>query len=205
MKSVKAARSAAAVVVLAGFLAACASSSDGFVEEGTKDDTLEHNAIKAVMTGLGAVDPNEKPVDVKPRAPLVVPPHRELRNPVAPDSAVAANFPRNPEDIADEQRRQVGEGPGAGGRVMTPEELRRYAIPGAGHRAPADPNPGRALTPEEMAGHGKSMEEAIKRASNPSGRGTLVDPPDDYRKPSPNAPMVAPEEKSSWKPSWWPL
>lgn len=56
-----------------------------------------------------------------------------------------------------------------------------------------------------MAGQARTNAEAIKRAENPGGRRSLVEPPDAYRKPSPNAPLAAPEEKSSWKPSWWPL
>jgi hypothetical protein len=56
-----------------------------------------------------------------------------------------------------------------------------------------------------MAGQAQVNAEAIKRAENPAGRRSLIEPPDAYRKPSPNAPVAAPEQKSSWKPSWWPL
>jgi hypothetical protein len=63
-------------------------------------------------------------------------------------------------------------------------------------------NPGRKLSPDELRGQSAVNADAIKRAENPAGRRTLIEPPDVYRKPSPNAPVAPPEEKSSWKPSW---
>lgn len=207
-KSLKTARSAFAVVILAGLAAGCASSTDGFVEEGSDTGAVDTNAVKAVMTGLGAIDPHEKQIEYRPRAPLVVPPKRELRAPVDPGSTTPASFPRNPEDVAEENRRAALEkdvDPSKSGRIMTPDELARYAIPGAGQGRVYDDNPGRRLSPEVMAGQAQVNAEAIKRAENPTGRRSLIEPPDTYRKPSPNAPVAAPEQKSSWKPSWWPL
>jgi hypothetical protein len=205
MKSKKTALSAAAVVVLGVLLSGCASSTDGFVEEGSQDDTFERNAVKSVMKGLGAIDPDEKPVEAPPRAPLVIPPNRELRTPASPDALTRGDFPRNPEDIAAEERRRVGEGPGNDGKVMTPDQLRKYRMANQGRSWSASDSdkPGRALSPDELKLGGKSMDEAIKRTKNPEGRAGLIQPPDDYRKPSPNAPVAAPEDKkSSW---WWPF
>ena len=207
-KSLKTARSAFAVVILAGLAAGCASSTDGFVEEGSDTGAVDTNAVKAVMAGLGAIDPHEKQIEYRPRAPLVVPPKRELRAPVDPGSTTPASFPRNPEDVAEEHRKAAMENdvdPSKSGRIMTPDELARYAIPGAGQGRVYDDNPGRRLSPEVMAGQAQVNAEAIKRAENPTGRRSLIEPPDTYRKPSPNAPVAAPEQKSSWKPSWWPL
>ena len=206
-KSLKTAPSALAIVILAGLLSGCASSTDGFVEEGSDTGAPDTNLVKGVMTSLGAIDPHEKPIEFRPRAPLVVPPKRDLRAPVDGKSATPASFPRNPEDVAEEQRRAAMETdqPGKDGKIMTPEQLARYAIPGAGKVDRYDPNPGRRLSPDEMKGQGQVNADAIKRAENPTGRRTLIEPPDAYRKPSPNAPVAAPEEKSSWKPGWWPL
>lgn len=198
-------RKAPLLLLLGTLLAGCASSSDGFVEEGKNDDTLEHNAVKSVMQSLGAVDPSERPIEYKPRAPLVVPPNSNLP---APQTAGGNDprFPRNPEDVADEQRRAALKGEtGKDGRIMTPDELAKYSIPGAGKSTRYDPDQGRRLTPDELKGQGRTNEEAIKRAANPSGRASLIEPPDAYRKPSPNAPVAPAEEKSSWKPSWWPM
>lgn len=199
-------RKAPLLLLLGVLLTGCASSSDGFVEEGReKDDTLEQNAVKAVMQGLGAVDPAERPIDYKPRAPLVVPPSSTLPKPQAAEVA-DPRFPRNPEDVADDQRRAAMKGElGKDGRIMTPDELAKYSIPNSGKIDRYDPNPGRRLTPEELQGQSVANAEAVKRAANPTGRKTLIEPPDQYRKPSPNAPVAPAEEKSSWKPSWWPL
>ncbi|NLH82822.1 MAG: hypothetical protein GX458_18545, partial [Phyllobacteriaceae bacterium] len=160
-------RKAPLLLLLGTLLAGCASSSDGFVEEGRNDDTLEHNAVKAVMQGLGAVDPSERPIEYKPRAPLVVPPNSNLPAPQAAGSA-DPRFPRNPEDVADEQRRAAMKGEtGKDGRIMTPDELAKYSIPGAGKNTRYDPDQGRRLTPDELKGQGQSNEEAVKRAANP--------------------------------------
>lgn len=201
----KVARTAGALVILANVLAGCASSTDGFTPEGQEDDPIDTNLMKGVMQGLGAIDPNEKAIDYKPRAPLVVPPNRNL--PPPRDAASAdPRFPRNPEEVADEQRRAAAKGDkGRDGHIMTPEELAKYAMPGAGRIERYDPDPGRRLSPDQLRGQGMSNDEAVKRAANPTGRKTLIEPPDQYRKPSPNAPVAAPEEKSSWKPGWWPL
>lgn len=205
--SVKKTIGAAAIVILCGLTAGCASSTDGFVEEGADKGAPDTNLVKGVMTSLGAVDPHERPIEYQPRAPLVVPPKRDLRPPVDAASATPASFPRNPEDVADEARRAAMENdqPGKDGRIMTPDELARYAIPGSGRNVRFDDNPGRRLSPQEMAGQAEVNAEAIKRAANPTGRRSLIEPPDAYSKPSPNAPVAAPVEKSSWKPSWWPL
>lgn len=206
-KFATAARGASTILMLATLLAGCASSSDGFVDEtSAKDETVEQGIIKGLMQSMGAVDPNEKAIEHKPRAPLVVPPNRQLQPPRDAAAQPSPNFPRNPEDIADEQRRAAaGNEKGRDGKIMTPDELSRYAIPGAGRTDRADPNPGRRLSPDELRGQGQIQENAAKRAANPTGRQSLIEPPDQYRKPSPNAPVAAPEEKSSWKPSWFPF
>jgi hypothetical protein len=200
-------RGASTFLFLAVLLAGCASSTDGFVTEGSdKDETVEQGLIKGVMTSMGAVDPHEKPIETKPRAPLVVPPARTLPTPHDASAAPSPNFPRNPEEVSEEQRRAAANGGvGKDGRIMTPEELSRYAIPGTGKVDRYDPNPGRRMSPDELRGQGVVQGDAIKRAANPAGRTSLTEPPDQYRKPSPNAPVEAPEEKSSWKPGWWPL
>lgn len=209
MMSEKKALGASALLILCGLLAGCASSSDGYVEEGSDTGAPDTNLVKGIMTSMGAIDPHEKRVEYKPRAPLVVPPRRDLRNPQDPNAATPASFPKNPEDQAEEARRaaleaEAGRG-GKDGRVMTPEELSRWAIPGSGRNIAIDTNPGRKLSPEEMSGQSAVQADAVKRAANPTGRRTLTEPPDTYSKPSANAPVAAPEEKSSWKPSWWPI
>ena len=202
-------RATSALLLTAALLAGCSSFSDGYREEGSdKDETVEQGIIKGLMTSVGAIDPNEKPVEAAPRAPLVVPPSRTLPSPKDANALPSPNFPRNPEDVAEDQRRAAaGKERGANGRIMTPEELAKYAMPGAAKPDGRNTNTdmGRRLSPDEMRGQGQIQADAIKRAANPTGRQSLIEPPDQYRKPSPNAPVAAPEEKSSWKPSWFPF
>lgn len=194
-------------LLLATLLSGCASSTDGFVTEGSDDEaTIEQNTVKGIMQSLGAVDPNEKPIEYKPRAPLVVPPNKALP---APRSTASDDprFPRNPEDVAEEQRRAaMKDDKGSNGRIMSPEELARWRMK-SGVETPVGPpvDTGRPLKPDELRGQGQANAEAIKRAANPGARKSLIEPPDQYRKPSPNAPVAAPQEKSSWKPSWLPF
>jgi hypothetical protein len=195
-----------AIVVLALGLSACASSTSGFVDEGTDEDPIDKNLIKGLMASMGAIDPKEKPIEYKPRPPLVVPPKRDLPAPQDPN-AIAGNFPRNQEDVDIALAKEAGKNDPDAGRAWTPDQLARYRIQGAG-RAPQgydERTAGRRLTPEEMAGQFKTSKEALALANNPGPRKNLIEPPVEYRKPSPNAPVEPAAEKSSWKPSWWPL
>lgn len=199
------ARPAALVAVLA--LGACASATNGFVDEGSDDGPADTNLVKGLMTSMGAIDPREKPIEYKPRAPLVVPPKRALPAPQDPDAVLAkSNFPKNPEDVDRELSRSAAKDPESG-KVWTPDQLARYRMSSAGASAPVvQADPSRRLTPEEMAGQFKVNQEAIAR-NKTSGRKDLTELPQEYRTPSPKAPVdpEATAEKSSWKPGWWPL
>ncbi|MEJ1156839.1 hypothetical protein [Prosthecomicrobium sp. N25] len=195
-----------AILVLALGLAGCASSTSGFVDEGQEDEAIDKNLIKGLMSSMGAIDPKERPIEYKPRAPLVVPPKRELPAPQDPN-ALTGNFPRNQEDVDLAMAKAAEKGQPDPGRAWTPDELARYRIEGAGRTRydTDDRAAGRRLTPEEMRGQSVRNQEALALAKNPGPRRSLVEPPVEYRKPSPNAPLEPAEEKSSWKPSWWPL
>lgn len=193
------------VLSVAVALSGCASSTSGFEDE-SNGEPQDTNLVKGMMTSLGAIDPKERPIEYKPRSPLVVPPKRELPAPQDADAALAQrNFPRNQEDIDREMTKRGGNDPDPS-RPWTPDQLARYRMSGQPTRTGSDDNPGRRLTPEEMAGQFKRNQEAIAIASN-NGKKTLTEPPKDYRTPSPKAPVDPEGEKkeSSWKPSWWPL
>jgi hypothetical protein len=194
-----------ALVLACLALAGCASSTSGFEDEGGEDKTVEQGLIKNLMTSMGAIEARERPIEYKPRSPLVVPPKRDLPPPQDPGALTAGNFPKNPEDVDEARLRGAGKDRGAGGRIMTPDEIAEYKMkmPAAPRRVEADSS--RRLTPEEMRGQGKITEEALALAANPGPRRSLTEPPIAYKTPSSKAPMEAPEEKSSWKPSWWPL
>jgi hypothetical protein len=207
IKSDALSRTARRFVPIAAFgvvlgLGGCASGPQ-FEEEGSNDRSLEQNAVKSIMTSLGAIDPHEKPIDYKPRATLVVPPKRDLPSPQS--GTVSGAFPRNPEDVAEERRQEAMKNEKDPSKAWTPDELAKYRIKGAGQaegRPVNDREVGRPLTPDEMRGQSVATAEAIKRAENPGQRQTLIEPPVEYRKPSANAPVELPPEQKS---SWWPF
>lgn len=193
-----------AVLAVSIALAGCTSS--GFVDEGAEDEGLERNLVKGLMTSMGAIDPKEKPIEYKPRAPLVAPPKRDLPPPQDSNRLLTTgNFPRNPEDVDRERAKAAAKEELDANRAWTPEELARYRMQGGGRPTARTEDPGRRLSVEEMRGQGASTREAIALAQNPGPRRSLTEPPTDYLKPSDKAPVEMPEEKSSWKPSWWPL
>lgn len=195
-----------AVLVAALGLAGCASSTSGFVDEGSEDGSPEQNLIKGMMTTMGAIDPKERPIEYKPRAPLVVPPKRTLPAPQDDSALRASNFPRNQEEV-DADIAKLGSGDPDPGKVWTPEQLAKYRLR-TDSRREADlyrPDPTRPLSPDELRGQHALNKQAMEAAAKSQGRSSLIQPPETYRTPSPNAPVVPEEEKSSWKPGWWPL
>ncbi|MDR3375131.1 MAG: hypothetical protein P4L98_15490 [Ancalomicrobiaceae bacterium] len=193
-------------------LAAC--SSTGFVDEDADKQVPEDNLAKNVLIASGAIDdPNARPMQYSPRAPLMVPPKRTLPQPVDADAKLASTkFPVNPEDADLKRRLAVGDDT-VGQRVMTPDEQKKYKnLPTSGPGTPgttiAPSNQHDAslpLKPWEL--DGKAQQQALAEADKTSPRrkqDALITPPEAYRTPSAKAPMQA-EEQSSWKPSWWPF
>jgi hypothetical protein len=193
------------------FLALGACTQGGFVEEGTEAPPGDDNVAKNLLIGMGAIDdPNAKAVKYQPRAPLVVPPKRNLPSPVDPDATAAnSNFPVDQEEQDAKRRRATPDGKFEDGHVMTPAERARYANLPVGD-APArtfnEKDSSKPLTPDQMSG--KEMKDAVaqieqRQKANPQT--SLLTPPADYRTPSSKAPIDPPKEESSWKPGWWPF
>lgn len=194
------------VLVAALGLAGCASSTSGFVDEGSEDEgAIDTNAVKALMTSLGAIDPKERPIEYKPRAPLVVPPKRALPAPQDGTVLASRNFPRNQEDV-DAELSKAGANDPDPGRAWTPEQLAKYRMATPDRRITYDEKAAaRPLTPDELNGQHLRNKQAIEAANNAGTRRSLLQPPSEYRQPSAKAPIDPETEKSSWKPSWWPL
>lgn len=197
----------APVLVAALALGGCASATNGFEDEGANDEPADTNLMKGFMVGLGAIDPEAKPVEYQPRAPLVLPPKRDLPKPQDTTASLGANFPRNPEDLTAEMRRN-GAKNASGEAMMTPDELARYRLntaPATRPNYPAnDKDWGRKLTPAEMAGQFEKSKQALADVEGgPNGkRRYLTDPPDGYKTPSSKAP-IDPETPTSTKSEWW--
>jgi hypothetical protein len=208
-------------------LTACAQS--GFVDEGSEaenaDDGARGGLAKSILISMGAIDdPHQAAIPkYQPRAPLVVPPQRNLPAPVDRDAALESKgFPVDPEVREDRERTarlkgvetaHTGSSNALNG-TLTPDEQAKFKdLPTAG--------PGESLTmtnaeqrqsslplkPSEL--DGKAQAAALDRAENSgsaSKQKSLLAPPADYRTPSPNAPLESPKEGiAAMKPGWWPF
>jgi hypothetical protein len=198
-----------AAFALGSALTACSGSFEQFSAEDDSGKPADTNVMKSIMAGVGAIDSEEKPIEYKPRAPLVMPPKKDLRTPENADAALASKrFPVNPEDRRVASAGNLGEG-GSGISVVDQEKFANLPKSRPVKGAPVyDENQSKSLSPDVMArGHGGAVKEAqAQAASGPYKRRTLTDPPDTYAKPNPNAPFEEEKAKeTSWKPSWWPL
>ena len=203
-------------VALAGVSAAQAADDD--------EDTIEQKIIKHILGGLG-VDVGRPGIEYRERSPLVVPPSREL--PVPEDAATVQNNPAWPRDQDIRRAREartkdrtplsaIGtpEEPGQS-RRMTPEELRRGAIPGAGRVTDPktgsinDNDIGRPLRPAELGNTrsifnldsllGTHKPEQGTFTSEPP-RTALTQPPPGYQTPSTAQPYgIGEDKKGTWK------
>ncbi|PTW62303.1 hypothetical protein C8N35_101343 [Breoghania corrubedonensis] len=83
-----------AVVAAIGLgMTGCMSNSEGmYGSDGTAPDVA---LVKGLMKSIGAVDPNEKPINYQPRAPLAIP--SDQKDLPSPETAAAtpANWPRD--------------------------------------------------------------------------------------------------------------
>lgn len=200
-------------VVLAGPLAAafaslllagCVSNSEGY-EEG-----VDRAAVRQIMSGLGAVDPQAKPIDYKPRAPLAMPAKLDDLPPPEDDkqSQVAANWPQN-DDKELKELRAIYAGGDPNTSLLTPEQMRGIRIGDGSRPDPvrdardAEIREGARLTPAEMkAQHEGATKVDTSRLFDPEGRPVrrfLIEPPVAYSTPAANAPLVAPSDDKQLK------
>lgn len=190
---------AAMLAVAAGLLAAC-QAADGTTQ--APDTAL----VSAFMSGLGAVNPNEKPIDYKPRAPLAMP--SETANLPEPETNVAgansANWPKQQES---EELKEIKELYAGTDRMqdepLTPEQMRGFKITGVTGATPAnitgnsrntDILEGEKLTRAEQRAEWERLQQlkAQQAGLNESGLTTrrfLTEPPAKYSTPSADAPM----------------
>jgi hypothetical protein len=188
------------------------------------EDTFEQKIIKGILGGLG-VDVGRPGIEYRERSPLVVPPSRDL--PAPEDAATVQTNPAWPRDQEVRRAREarakdrtplstIGtpEEPGQS-RRMTPEELRRGAIPGAGRVTDPktgsinDIDQGRPLRPSEL-GNTKSLfsldsllgghkpEQSTFSGEPP--RTALTQPPPGYQTPSAAQPYgIGEDKKGPWR------
>lgn len=200
----------AAGAALALALGAAMLTAPAPARAGDDETPFESKVLRGLMEGLGLKRDGEA-INYQERAPLVIPPGRDLPPPETSDALVANNpaWPKDP-DVArrkEEQRleRQRISGVSAGEqiereqRVLRPNEM----TPGGNPRTPPSGRrisgnlgvDGTRMSPSELGYKGglwsnffgKDEDEAVRFTGEPP-RAALTEPPAGYRTPSPDQP-----------------
>ena len=206
MRLTKVFRACAASLLVFGAAAALASAPTRAAD----DELWDEKMMRGLMDGLGLKRDGEANINYQERAPLVIPPSRDL---LPPEQSNAANNPAWPKDpdverrkaqaameknrnISDEREREQNPlrpdqmTPGARGK----QQKRQQARTDDGYQAPASGFSSQLL-PSELgykgnlydAMFGKKKEEQAKFTGEPP-RTSLTDPPTGYQTPSPDQP-----------------
>ncbi len=162
-------------VAFAGFLAVAVVSSMGIGKAFAADedeDTFEQGLIRQFMRGLGLKDSKQTGIAYQERAPLVVPPSRDL--PLPETVAASTKDPAWPVDPDVSKRAAAKKRAAAEARKgsttiedsmrpLRPDELASRSadrrVPGntpANTQTGAYPDPGRPLSPDELTAKGGS-------------------------------------------------
>ncbi|MCV0427778.1 MAG: hypothetical protein K5905_20160 [Roseibium sp.] len=201
-------KNSAVLALLAG-LAAC-QAADG------TNQAPDVALVNSVMKGLGAVDPNEKPIEYKPRAPLAMP--SEPAKLPEPETSVAGvnseNWPKQQENPQYKELKELYAGSGRmQSEPLTPEQMRGFRITGvtgsrdlAAERRDNEITEGSTLTRAEQNEEWERLQKlkAQQAGLDENGLTTrryLTEPPSGYSTPSPDAPMPDVVAKGKRKPT----
>lgn len=190
-------RASLAVVALAIALAGCVTDPNGH-EEG-----VDQAAVRKIMEGLGAVDPKQKPIDYKPRAPLAMPAKlTELPQPETATAEQAANWPKPQNQELQDLKALYAKGNGTD--LLTPEQMRGIQLGSskprdiAAEKRDEELTSGKLMTPAEMKQqHEGAGQIDTSKLFGPDGqpvRRYLVEPPVAYSTPAANAPLNKPAD-----------
>jgi len=171
--------------------------------------TFDQKIMRGIMDGLGFKRDGEPGINYQERAPLVIPPGRDLAPPERTDAA-AANpaWPKDPDverrkiEAATEKNRNVSDEREREQNPLRPDQLtpgarakkRQQARTDDGYQAPASGFSSQ-LCPSELGYTGgifgsmfdKKKEEQAKFTGEPP-RTSLTEPPTGYQTPSPDQP-----------------
>lgn len=221
-------RGLAAVVTTSALMAlgGCGAmvGSSGFTDEDRANEAPDEGVVRSIMGGIGAVDPNRKPIKYRPRSPLAVPPDTaDLPAPEDPNTvaeATGGQWPSEPEE-RDRQMRLAGSAKERsrlgrlqdGEQRMSVGELQEGAVePGSQRHDTSLGYRDRQLLHQDKAIHLTVYEMKNQSTKTPDAtppldvngvpkRQYLTQPPSSYRVPSPNAPLTVAEDKKDR--SWW--
>ncbi len=177
---------------------------------GDDDVSIDQKFMRSIMDGLGLKRDGEATINYRERAPLVLPPSRDLPPPDRSD-AVTANpaWPKDPDvarrkaeaamerdrNVSDE--RELEQNPlrldqlTPGGRA---KDKKKQASSDNGYQAPAS-GFGSQIMPSELGYKGNlfgtmfgSKKEETEKFTGEPPRALLTDPPPGYQTPSPDQP-----------------
>jgi hypothetical protein len=198
------------------FLATCAvlgfAAVLGIGPALAEDDepSFDQKIMQGIMDGLGFKRDGEAGINYQERAPLVIPPSRDLPPPESIGGAAASNpaWPKDPDverrkqQAAMERNRNVSDEREREQNPLRPDQLTPGKRPKArraqadnGYQPPAS-GFGSQLMPSELgsspgtvwsAMFGSKKEETAKFTGEPP-RSVLTDPPTGYQTPSPDQP-----------------
>jgi hypothetical protein len=155
--------------------------------------------FKDILGSVGIIPKERPPIEYRERAPLVLPPKMELRDPADPRSIQASNpqWPNDPDVIAARRRAQEASLPVTETEkrrldrnpTLSIHEIRQGRRPGA--EVPNAPVVRRGdnardaliLSPDEMRAQGRKQEATLSSMEEPE-RGSLTEPPSGFRKPT---------------------
>ena len=193
MKGIRIARVGLAAATLTGAVLTTAAQA----QEGT--------LVKSILSSIGIIGEDKDPIEYRERAPLVLPPRMELREPLQPGSAQARNqqWPNDP-DVAAQRRKAVEDRTpitqsdqrrmSDGNGRLTLDEMR--AGRQAGAQLPTTPQSrtdANWIHPDILREQGKQGHAAL--AAEETGR-RLTEPPLAYRRSATGRPV-----RSTWEPT----
>src|SRR5512143_665438 len=173
------------------------------------DVSIDQKFVRSIMDGLGLKRDGEATINYRERAPLVLPPSRDLPPPERGD-AVTANpaWPKDPDvarrkaEAAVERDRNISDERELEQNPLRPDQLnpsraknkKKQASSDNGYQAPAS-GFGSQLMPSELGYKGNlfgtmfgsKKEETAKFTGEPP-RDSLTEPPTGYQTPSPDQP-----------------
>jgi hypothetical protein len=172
---------------------------------------IDEKVMNSIMTGLGFKKDGEADINYQERAPLVIPPGRNLPPPENPDAVTTNNpaWPKDPDvqrrkrEAAMARNRNVSDEREREQNPLRPDQLtpggraakRQPARADNGYDAPAS-GFGNQLPPSQLAApkygvfsamFGSNKEDLAKFTGEPP-RVSLTDPPTGYQTPSPEQP-----------------
>ena len=187
------------------------------------DVPIDTKILRGILGDLGLKRPGENEIKYQERAPLVIPPDKDLPAPQSAGAAVANNpaWPKDPDIARAKLSNKEEEGYGSSEMIeheqnpLRPGEMmpgaalaRRTARTQSGPQGSYnDDDIGKLMSPKELGYKdslwntmfGKRDDSANARFTGEPARTSLTDPPPGYQTPSPNQPYGT--GNNTWKPT----